>query len=82
MPFNILDYYCIVVLTLTVLNIFQLIFWSRQNSRLVDKLMCRNYAEYKQIEHLATSPNKLDSTEKLQINDDEVLRELNALLGR
>lgn len=39
----------IIELTLLALNIFQIIFWSYQNQKLVNKLMSRSYFEYEQV---------------------------------
>lgn len=63
------------------LNVFQLVFWSRQTGRLIDKLMSRNYAEYKQVEHLAPSPNSQIQQALSPRGDDPVLSELNGMLG-
>lgn len=64
-----------ICLSLSILmNIYQMMFWSKQNQALVDKVMSRNYAEYSQmtskpeIKPLQLSPD---------VSDDEVLGELN-----
>lgn len=71
----------LVVVGLLGLNVFQLVFWSRQTGRLIDKLMSRNYAEYKQVEHLASSPNGQTQQAMSLRGDDPVLSELNGMLG-
>lgn len=38
-----------VVMILLALNVFQFIFWSFQNQKLVNKLMSRSYFEYEQV---------------------------------
>ena len=40
----------LVILSLIGLNVFQHVYWSRQNQKLVDKLMSRNYHEYVQAQ--------------------------------
>lgn len=44
---------CLVSLILVGLNIIQLIYWSRQCHKLIDKLMSRNYPEYVQTQNFA-----------------------------
>lgn len=41
-----------IAIVLTLTNVFQFIYWSRQTHKLIDKLMCRNYAEYVHTERL------------------------------
>ena len=69
----------IVIVSLLGLNIFQLIYWSRETHRLIDKVMSKNYAEYVQSEKFKADlpqPRKIDTSE---ISDDDVLRELNGM---
>jgi hypothetical protein len=69
------------IFALFALNIWQFWFWSRQNHRLVDKIMSRNYAEYVQTEHLATtSPQSKTQTNQIQFQHDPVLDELNSMI--
>lgn len=66
------------VLVLT--NSLQFWFWSRQNNRLVDKLMSRNYADYVQSQTAAHPKPPLVNDEDLRIEDTDILRELNRAL--
>ncbi len=71
----------VVILGLLGLNVFQLVWWSTQNHRLVDKLMSKNYAEYVQSENLKASlpvPKLTDSLSSAEEN--ELLREINGML--
>jgi hypothetical protein len=63
------------------LNIFQAWFWSRQNQRLIDKLMSKNYAEYVQTNTLAKAYPKSQEQKNLEVEPDAVLDELNGMLG-
>lgn len=79
-----MDSLSLVLITVLLLsNIAQFWFWSRQNERLVDKLMSRNYAEYVQSHTSAQVPltvQKSIDPEDLKIEDADVLRELNRAL--
>lgn len=65
-------------LGLLVLNIFQFVFWSWQNQMLVNKLMCRDLAEYK---HVTEPPRPKESKSFDEYEDEheekEILAELN-----
>lgn len=39
-----------IILMLATMNVVQLLYWSSQTHKLLDKLMSRNYAEYVQTE--------------------------------
>lgn len=71
------------ILGLLALNAYQLWYWSKVNSRLVDKIMCRNYAEYVQV--TSTQSNLPQDSIKVPSEDDqeetEILRELNGMIG-
>lgn len=67
--------------TLIFLNLWQFWFWGRHTSRLIDKLMSRNYAEYKQVEQSGSSPGEPRTQHADQVKDDDVLKELNGMLG-
>lgn len=69
----------ILVFALLLANIFQVIYWTKLNSQLIDKLMSRNYAEYVQTNMLSSPRDKqagpsLDPEDKI---DDDALAELN-----
>lgn len=72
--------YNYVVITLAGLNIFQFIFWSIQQHKLVNKLMSRNYAEYNQI----ISPAPIEQREIIDFRphkeEEDILNELNGML--
>lgn len=55
-----------IVAALVFLLIIQQLFWSITTHRLVNKLMCRNYFEYKQAEQAFTP-----QPQKIQIPDPE-----------
>lgn len=55
-----------VLLILAALNVFQFIFWSYQNQRLVNKIMSRSYFEYE----LAQKPETKKEF-KVQLPDEE-----------
>jgi hypothetical protein len=77
-----MDFVTVLIVYLATLNIFQLVFWSIQNRKLIDRIMSRNYAEYVQTEHLAkSSPKAQSQTQQPIIYDDSELNELNARLG-
>lgn len=68
-------------IALLLANAVQFWFWSRQNQRLVDKVMSKNYADYVQS-HTIAQPviNDVHAVEDLKIEDTDVLRELNRAL--
>lgn len=71
------------ILGLLALNGWQFYFWSRQNKELVDRLMCRNYADYVQSQAIARPPEQKDLQkvpEDLGIEDADILKELNRAL--
>jgi hypothetical protein len=74
--------YALVVLTLLGLNVFQLLWWSRQMSKAIDKMMCRNYAEYVQSQSLLNSelPPKIVLPSEAEEEEDKILNELNGMI--
>ena len=68
------------VLCLSALNAFQLLYWSWQTHKLVNKLMSRNYAEYNYVKAPLASVPKTQDFESVNQNE-EVLQELNAMIG-
>lgn len=68
-----------VALGLLALNAFQLVYWSRQTHKLVDKLMSRNYAEYVQAQNPPLPRVRLDDN---LVEEHEILDELNGMVGR
>jgi hypothetical protein len=72
----------IVIATLAGLNVFQLVYWSRLQSRLVDKLMSRNYAEYVQLSKPPPSPGlAVTLPDHAAVEEQDVLSTLNRMLG-
>ncbi len=67
-----------VIYALVILNIAQLVFWSRQVQKLVDKLMSRNYAEYVQVNN---PPLPTVIVEDDLVEETDVLNELNGMIG-
>ena len=69
-----------ILIILTLMNVFQLVYWSRQVHKLVDKVMSRNYAEYVQVTKptLPTVFEKDDSS----VEEQEILNELNGMVSR
>ena len=65
------------LIALVFSNILQFVFWSRQNTRLVDKIMSRNYADYVQSQAVSQPVVRKPEVEDLQIEDADILRELN-----
>ena len=67
-----------IIVGLAVTNVFQMIYWSRETHKLLDKLMSRNYAEYEQVKNLRRElPHALTMTEEDQDLQDEDLKSLN-----
>jgi hypothetical protein len=60
----------LVSLSLIALNLFQLIYWSRQTHKLIDKLMSRNYPEYVQTQNLAAPLPKQQVTMEHVVDQD------------
>lgn len=73
MPFN---EHLVVGLALIIL--IQHLFWTYQTHKLLDKLMCKNFAEYNMIKKQAKTekPKEIDPTE-----EKEILKEINGMLG-
>lgn len=75
--------YIILVCLLVVSNGLQFWFWSRQNQKLVDKLMSRNYGEYVSL----TKTQEENSQELVPMDlhgeaeETDQLRELNGVFG-
>ena len=65
---------------LLFLNLVQLIFWSIQNQRLVNKLMSRNYAEYEQAQK-PLEPRVVVKEFEEAAEEQDILRELNGMIG-
>lgn len=71
-----------VIASLVVLNIAQFAFWSWQNQMLVNKIMCKDLAEYK---HLTEPPKEkppvaFEDYEELH-EENEILAELNGMIS-
>lgn len=64
---------------LLVLNVFQMVYWSRQVQKLVDKIMSRNYAEYVQATQPPLPTVSLDDD---SIEESNILDELNGMVQR
>lgn len=65
---------------LVLTNLLQFWFWSRQNQKLVDKIMSGSYANYVQSQAVAQPVARTPEVEDLQIEDTDILRELNRAL--
>lgn len=63
------------------LNVFQFIFWSVQNQRLVDKLMSRDFAEYNHVK--SGPPPRVEPRLDLESVAEEqaILAEINGFVG-
>jgi hypothetical protein len=71
------------IVLLFTLNLIQFLFWSRKTSELIDKLMCKNYAEYVQTKNLTESaPDKIVLPTIDETEEQEILNELNGMLPR
>lgn len=68
-----------ILLALGALNVFQMVYWSRQVQKLVDKLMSRNYAEYVQVNKPPLPTVKV--TDDIAVEERDVLNELNGMFG-
>lgn len=68
------------ILLLLITNLGQFWFWSRQNQKLVDKIMSGSYANYVQSQTVAQPVARTPEVEDLQIEDTDILRELNRAL--
>ena len=68
-----------IALALLALNVFQIVYWSRQVQKLVDKLMSRNYAEYVQVSKPPLPTVKV--TEDDAVDEREILNELNGMFS-
>lgn len=72
----------IVIGVLALLNVFQLVYWSRLQSRLIDKLMSRNYAEYVQLSKPQPSQGlEVTLPDQSEVEEQDVLSTLNRMLG-
>lgn len=73
----------LVILGLLGLNVFQIVYWSRQTHRLIDKIMSRNYAEYITVQKdQATSFSLPEKAKKEDLPEvDEDLERLNSQLA-
>jgi hypothetical protein len=73
----------IAIALLFILNLIQFFFWSRKVSELIDKLMCRNYAEYVQTQSLKEPvPDKIVLPTIDETEEQDILNELNGMLPR
>lgn len=75
--------FLIIIIALIALNSFTIWFYQRQVQTLIDKTLSRNYAEYVQSKNLEQAdhfPNG-STQEKPHVEDDQVLAELNSILG-
>jgi hypothetical protein len=61
----------LVLCSLLLLNVFQLIYWSRQTHKLIDKIMSKNYADYVQTQTLTAPLPKQQATME-PVSDDEL----------
>jgi hypothetical protein len=70
-----------VMAVLALLNVGQLLFWGWQTQTLINKLMCRDLAEYNFIKKgpLPTAP--IENDFESEIEESEILNELNGQLG-
>jgi hypothetical protein len=66
-----------IIFLLAGLNVFQHVFWARQTQKLMDKLMCRNYFEYKQ----ANQAFKPEKPRHVEPDPEEDLNELSGVGG-
>lgn len=73
----------VVVVGLIGLNVFQLWYWSRETHRLIDKVMSKNYPEYvSSVSYLKPKPSPGPEVPDIDtIQQQEILRELNGMLG-
>lgn len=62
------------------LNVFQMVYWSRQVQKLVDKLMSRNYHEYVQTTQPILPTVQVDDDS--EIEESDILGELNGMVRR
>lgn len=72
----------LVIAGLFGLNVFQFVYWSRVTSRLVDKIMSKNYAEYVHLSKpkLPEAPAvTLPNAEAVE--EQDVLNVLNGMFG-
>ncbi len=65
---------------LIALNIFQFLFWGWQCQKLVDKLMCKDLAEYKQITEPPKPPVIKEEDPAEIFEEQSILNELNGQL--
>ncbi len=84
----------IIIVLLGFMQVFQNIVWSKERTRLIDKIMSRSYAEYQQIRSKEKGPGLMDSLANLkasqrttkeqaaiQAENEKVLTDLNQRLG-
>lgn len=69
-----------VLVILTALNFFQFIFWSWQNQTLVNKIMCRNYADYVLSKDQSVPVVDRSDDKEAIVEELEILNELNGQL--
>lgn len=72
----------IAITGLLLLNAFQLVYWSRLQTRLIDRIMSRNYAEYVQLTK-PDLPKALQVTlpDESLVEEQDVLKALNGMLA-
>jgi hypothetical protein len=72
----------VVVVSLSVLNIVQLIFWGIHTHKLTNKLMSRNFAEYDLVRK--GPPKEKEQIEfseyEEELEEEEILTELNGMI--
>lgn len=70
------------VFFLVATNVFQFLFWSNQNQKLIDKLMSKNFAEYQAVKRKPDVKPQKDPEEELAAIEEErqILNELNGML--
>lgn len=75
--------FLIIIIALIALNSFTIWFYQRQVQTLIDKTLSRNYAEYVQSKNLEQADHFSNGStqEKHHVEDDQVLAELNSILG-
>lgn len=71
----------VVIGLLCALNVFQFLFWSVQNQRLVDKLMSRNYAEYDLVKQGPPPRREVPVDTEAIREEADILAELNGFVG-
>ncbi len=71
----------VMILCLSILNAVQLLFWTWQIHKLVNKLMCRDFAEYKAVKRGPGPVGVPYVDETSVIQEQEILNELNGMIA-